>query len=75
MLATAVSAASSFLVLMLVAGALGPAAYAQFSVFWGALFMLIAMLFGVQQEATRGVSAATSKHLARHVGRIPAPPC
>lgn len=54
--ATVVSAASSFFVLMIVASALGPADYAQFNVFWGAMFMIIAMLFGVQQEATRGVA-------------------
>ena len=55
---TVVSAASSFVVLLIVAPALGPAQYAQFSVYWGALFMIVAVLFGVQQESTRGVAAA-----------------
>lgn len=56
--ATAVSAVSSFVVLLVVAPALGPAGYASFSVYWAALFMLVGVLFGVQQEATRAVSAS-----------------
>ncbi|PRI10214.1 hypothetical protein [Leucobacter massiliensis] len=55
---TVVSAASSFIVLLIVAPALGPAGYAQFSVYWAALFMVVAVLFGVQQESTRAVAAA-----------------
>ncbi|QIM19291.1 hypothetical protein G7066_13240 [Leucobacter coleopterorum] len=55
---TVVSAASSFIVLLIVAPALGPADYAKFSVYWSALFMVVAILFGVQQESTRGVAAA-----------------
>ncbi len=55
--ATAVSAASSFIVLLIVAPALGPAGYASFSVYWAALFMIVGVLFGVQQETTRAVSA------------------
>lgn len=54
--ATAISAASSFVVLLIVAPALGPAGYASFSVYWAALFMAVGILFGVQQEATRAVS-------------------
>lgn len=54
---TVLSAASSFIVLLIVAPALGPEGYASFSVYWGALFMLVAVLFGVQQETTRGVAA------------------
>ncbi|KQQ68805.1 hypothetical protein ASF63_02110 [Microbacterium sp. Leaf320] len=50
------SAASSFLILLVVAPALGPAGYASFSVYWGALFMVVGILFGVQQESTRAVS-------------------
>ena len=56
--ATAISAASSFVILLIVAPALGPAGYASFSVFWAALFMLVGVLFGVQQEATRAVADA-----------------
>lgn len=54
---TVLSAASSFIVLLIVAPALGPEGYASFSVYWGAMFMLVAVLFGVQQETTRGVAA------------------
>lgn len=56
LIATAVSAASSFVILLVVAPALGPAGYASFSVYWGALFMVVGILFGVQQESTRAVS-------------------
>lgn len=58
LIGTVVSAASSFIVLLIVAPALGPADYAKFSVYWSALFMVVAILFGVQQESTRGVAAA-----------------
>lgn len=54
--ATVISAASSFVVLLIVAPALGPAGYASFAVYWAALFMVVGVLFGVQQEATRAVS-------------------
>lgn len=54
--ATALAAASSFLVLLIVAPALGPEQYAVFSVYWAALFMVVGVLFGVQQETTRAVA-------------------
>lgn len=54
--ATVLSAASSFLVLLIVAPALGPAAYATFAVYWSALFLVVGVLFGVQQETTRAVA-------------------
>lgn len=54
--ATVISAASSFVVLLIVAPALGPAGYASFAVYWAALFMVVGVLFGVQQEATRAVA-------------------
>lgn len=57
--ATVLSAASSFLVLLIVAPALGPAAYATFAVYWSALFMVVGVLFGVQQETTRAVAQHT----------------
>lgn len=58
--ATAVSAASSFTVLLIVAPALGPSGYAVFAVYWGALFMVVGVLFGVQQETTRAVAQLAS---------------
>ncbi|MFB7843336.1 hypothetical protein [Microbacterium sp. NPDC056052] len=63
--ATAISAASSFVILLIVAPALGPAGYASFSVFWAALFMLVGVLFGVQQEATRAVADAVPRDTSR----------
>ena len=56
LVATALSAVSSFLVLLIVAPALGPAGYAVFAVYWAALFMVVGVLFGVQQETTRAVA-------------------
>lgn len=57
LIGTIVAAASSFIVLLVVAPALGPSGYATFSVYWAALFMIVAVLFGVQQESTRSVAA------------------
>lgn len=62
--ATAISAASSFVILLIVAPALGPAGYASFSVFWATLFMLVGVLFGVQQEATRAVADVAAQEAA-----------
>lgn len=42
--------------LVIVAPSIGPARYGAFSVFWGALFMVVGVLFGLQQETTRAVS-------------------
>lgn len=68
---TVLSAASSFIVLLIVAPALGPEGYASFSVYWGALFMLVAVLFGVQQETTRGVAARLAPHSAAPHSGVP----
>lgn len=54
--ATVVSGASGFVTLLIVAPAVGPAGYASFSVYWAALFMVVGVLFGVQQETTRAVA-------------------
>lgn len=54
--ATVVSAASGLITLMIVAPAVGPAGYASFSVYWAALFMIVGVLFGLQQETTRAVA-------------------
>ena len=56
--ATAVSGASGFITLLIVAPPLGPAGYASFSVYWAALFMVVGVLFGIQQETTRAVADA-----------------
>jgi O-antigen/teichoic acid export membrane protein len=55
--ATGVSGVSGYLVLWLVARALGPAGYAPFGVFWSGLFLIVGVLFGIQQEATRATAA------------------
>lgn len=59
--ATVISALSSFLVLLLVAPALGPSQYAVFSVYWSALFMIVGVLFGIQQESTRAVAGLSER--------------
>lgn len=68
--ATVISAASSFLVLLIVAPALGPAEYAIFSVYWSALFMIVGVLFGVQQEGTRAVAALGERRPNRSASLI-----
>lgn len=56
--ATVVSGLSGYLVTWRVFTASGAAGYAVFSVFWSALFLVVGVLFGVQQEATRAVAQA-----------------
>ena len=52
------SGLSGYLVTWRVFTASGAAGYAVFSVFWSALFLVVGVLFGVQQEATRAVAQA-----------------
>lgn len=59
-LSTAVSALSGYVILLISARSLGPAGYAEFSVFWSLYFALLGTLFGLQQEATRAASATWS---------------
>lgn len=63
--ATVVSGIGSLVVLLLVAPALGPGEYAHFSVYWSALFLVVSVLFGIQQETTRAVSATDMNFSAR----------
>ncbi|HEY3548223.1 MAG TPA: hypothetical protein VGK17_19290 [Propionicimonas sp.] len=56
--ASLVAAASGYLVLIVVARRLSPAANADFLVYWSLLFGAFAVLGGLQQEATRSVGAA-----------------
>ncbi len=51
--ATAVAGIAGYLVTWLVNFVIGPAAYALFAIFWGALYLIIGALSGVQQEITR----------------------
>lgn len=51
--ATAVAGIAGYLVTWLVNLVIGPAAYALFAIFWGALYLIIGALSGVQQEIAR----------------------
>ena len=56
--ATLVAGVSGYLVMWLVARELGAADYAVFGVFWSALFLIVGVLFGIQQETTRATAIA-----------------
>jgi O-antigen/teichoic acid export membrane protein len=56
-----IAAASGFLVLIILAPALGPAEYSIFSAFWSAMFLIVGLFFGIQQETTRAVAAAADE--------------
>jgi O-antigen/teichoic acid export membrane protein len=56
MLGTAVLGLSGLVVLAVTARVLGAADYAVFGVFWSAVFFVVAVLFGAQQESTRSVA-------------------
>ncbi|WP_174843917.1 lipopolysaccharide biosynthesis protein [Cryobacterium sandaracinum] len=58
LVATLVSGVSGYLVMWLVARALGAADYSVFGVFWSALFLIVGVLFGIQQETTRATASA-----------------
>lgn len=50
-----VAGIAGYLVILIAARVLGPADYVGFSVFWAALYVLIGVLFGIQQEVTRAL--------------------
>lgn len=56
--ATLLAGVSGYLVMWLVARALGAADYSVFGVFWSGLFLIVGVLFGVQQEMTRATADA-----------------
>jgi O-antigen/teichoic acid export membrane protein len=56
--ASIVSAAAGFIILVIAGNHLRPEEYAQFSVFWGALFGVFGVLSGIQSETTRAVRSA-----------------
>lgn len=58
LVATLISGVSGYLVMWLVARALGAADYSVFGVFWSALFLIVGVLFGIQQETTRATASA-----------------
>lgn len=54
--ATAISGLAGYAVTWRVYTAIGAAGYGVFSVFWSALFLVVGILFGLQQEATRATA-------------------
>jgi O-antigen/teichoic acid export membrane protein len=54
--ATAVSGIAGYAVTWRVYTAIGAAGYGVFSVFWSALFLVVGILFGLQQESTRATA-------------------
>jgi len=56
--ATVVAGLSGYFVMWGVARAVGAADYSVFGVFWSGLFLIIGVLFGVQQETTRSTAEA-----------------
>ncbi|MCU1515417.1 MAG: hypothetical protein JWQ75_138 [Pseudarthrobacter sp.] len=58
--ASVIAAASGFVILVVAGNRLEPAEFAQFSVFWGALFGVFSILSGIQSETTRAVRSAVS---------------
>ena len=58
LLATAIAGGAGYLVNASAPLALSPEGYAEFSVLWSVLYLLIALLAGVQQEVARSASPA-----------------
>ena len=59
--ATLVAGVSGYLVMYVVARAVGAADYSVFGVFWSGLFLVVGVLFGIQQEATRATAQSIHK--------------
>jgi O-antigen/teichoic acid export membrane protein len=60
-----IAGVSGYLVILIAARVLGPADYVGFSVFWSALYVLIGVLFGIQQETTRALRDALVRPAAQ----------
>ncbi|MDQ0117597.1 O-antigen/teichoic acid export membrane protein [Pseudarthrobacter defluvii] len=58
--ASVIAAGAGFVILVIAGNHLQPGEYAQFSVFWGALFGIFGILSGIQSETTRAVRSAGS---------------
>ncbi len=63
--ATVIAGVAGYLVTWLVNLVIGPAAYALFAIFWGALYLVVGALSGVQQEITRATRPLPA---GNHVG-------
>jgi len=71
--ATAFAGIAGFVITIIVRNEVSPAAYTAFMVFWGALYLLVGGLNGVQQEVTRStreieVGTRTGPSRARNFG-------
>lgn len=67
LVATVIAGIVGYAIQGLVAGAVVPEDYLVFSIFWSTLYLLIAALSGLQQEATR---AAQPVEMSRAAGRL-----
>lgn len=67
--ATAVSGIAGYAVTWRVYTAIGAAGYGVFSVFWSALFLVVGILFGLQQETTRATAQTIVVGAGDHGGR------
>lgn len=63
--ATVIAGISGYFVIWLVARTLGAADYSVFGVFWSGLFLVVGVLFGVQQEMTRATADALHRRLPK----------
>ncbi len=61
MVGTGVIGLSGLLILAVTARVLGAADYAAFGVFWSAVFFVVAVLFGAQQESTRAIAQSDGR--------------
>lgn len=68
LLATVVAGIAGYIVTWLIYREIGPAQYAQFAIFWSALYLIIGGLSGIQQEVTRGSS--TSRNNGRSTSPV-----
>ena len=66
LVATAVAGGSGYIAMAIVGATRPPAEYAGFGVFWAAIYLVIAMLSGVQQEVTRATIPVPQGHPPRH---------
>jgi O-antigen/teichoic acid export membrane protein len=65
--ATVVAGVAGYVVTWRVASTIGSAGYAVFSVFWSALFLVVGILFGLQQESTRAVAETANESPSKPV--------
>jgi len=62
--ATAIAGIAGYVVTWRVYTEVGAAGYGVFSVFWSALFLVVGVLFGLQQESTRATAQTASARTA-----------